>query len=205
MIPTPDQATSVAWMVWLLSWVAASIFRARTARRVGLAMESLHWLITITGVVILIWTRRWPDGSGREFLRWPRVDVSALQFWTPSAPIGWGLFLLTLLGFAFCWWARLSLGRLWSGSITLKEGHRLIQTGPYAVVRHPIYSGFILAALCMALLRGTMVNLIGLALVVLGFWLKARLEERFLRVELGSEAYDIYATRTPMLIPRLLP
>ncbi len=120
-----------------------------------------------------------------------------------SDALGWGLFALSLAGFAFCWWARIHLGPLWSGSVTVKAEHRVVDTGPFALVRHPIYTGFIWAAFCMAVLRGTVVNIAGLVLIVLGFWLKARLEERFLREQLGVEAYDAYAQRTPMLVPRL--
>ncbi len=83
----------------------------------------------------------------------------------------------------------------------MKADHRVVDTGPFAIVRHPIYTGFILAALSMAIARGTSLSFLGLALIVLGFWLKARLEERFLRAELGPDAYDAYAGRVPMLVP----
>ena len=88
---------------------------------------------------------------------------------------------LAALGFAFCWWARLYLGRLWSGSVTRKEGHHIVDTGPYRLVRHPIYSGIILAALATAIERGTPVSFAGFAVMTLGWWIKARLEKRFLR------------------------
>ena len=122
----------------------------------------------------------------------------------PDGP-GWTLFALSVAGFGLCWWARIHMGGFWSGSVTLKPGHRVVDNGPFALVRHPIYTGFILAALCMAVLRGTLVNFAGLGLIVLGFWLKARLEERFLKAQLGAQDYDDYAARTPMLIPRLWP
>ena len=109
--------------------------------------------------------------------------------------------MLTVAGFLFCWWARLHLGRLWSGSITLKSDHRVVDTGPYRLVRHPIYTGLIMAALGMALEKATLLAFGGLALLVVGLWLKARFEEGFLRAELGRQAYDAYAARTPMLLP----
>ncbi len=108
---------------------------------------------------------------------------------------------MTLGGYLFCWWARVHLGRLWSGTVTLKPDHRVVDTGPYRLVRHPIYTGLILSALATAAEKGTVLGFAGVALIVVGFWLKARLEEGFLRKELGPKAYDSYAARTPMLIP----
>jgi protein-S-isoprenylcysteine O-methyltransferase Ste14 len=83
------------------------------------------------------------------------------------------------------------------------QGHRLIDTGPYALVRHPIYTGLIAAALATAVAEGTAPALLGGAMMALGLWLKASLEERFLCEELGRETYDAYRRRVPMLIPSL--
>ncbi len=201
MTLTPEQATSWAWVAWAVSWVAASGWSLRPTRRAGFRAETLHWLITLGGVVLLLSTHR--VSSGRQVSRFPAIDAGALQFWTVHDAVGWALFALSLAGFGFCWWARIHLGKLWSGSVTVKAGHKVVDTGPFALVRHPIYTGFIWAALCMALVRGTLINLAGVVLIVLGFWLKARLEERFLRAELGAEAYNAYAQRVPMLVPRL--
>jgi protein-S-isoprenylcysteine O-methyltransferase Ste14 len=126
-----------------------------------------------------------------------------IQLWQTPIALGWACFGLVVAGFLFCWWARLHLGQLWSGNITLKADHRVVDTGPYRLVRHPIYTGMILAALATALEKGTILGLVGVALITFGFWLKARMEERFLRAELGPEAYDAYAKRTPMLAPFL--
>jgi protein-S-isoprenylcysteine O-methyltransferase Ste14 len=87
--------------------------------------------------------------------------------------------------------------------VTRKEGHRVVDTGPYAIVRHPIYTGVITAALATMVLRGTQLAIAGAALLAIGYVLKGRLEERFLRAELGAEAYDAYARKTAMLIPFL--
>ncbi len=109
--------------------------------------------------------------------------------------------LVAFAGFAFCWWARLHLGRLWSASVTIKPDHRIVDTGPYGLVRHPIYTGLILAlAASVAAERdaagdrrrrrhGDRVRREG------------ALEEAFLREELGRAAYDAYAARVPMLVP----
>jgi protein-S-isoprenylcysteine O-methyltransferase Ste14 len=74
-------------------------------------------------------------------------------------------------------------------------------TGPYSVVCHPIYTGAIAATVATAAAEATLPAVIGLVLITLGLWLKARTEERFLREELGPEAYDAYRRRVPMLLP----
>ena len=100
-----------------------------------------------------------------------------------------------LIGLCFTWWTRIHLGRFWSGVITRKEGHKLIDTGPYAFVRHPIYTGLFIALFATAAMEATAPALLGAALMSFGFWLKARFEEQFLRIELGSESYAAYCRR----------
>ena len=100
----------------------------------------------------------------------------------------WAMVWLAAAGFLFAWWARIYLGRLWSGSITRKEGHRVVDTGPYRFVRHPIYTGIIIAGIATAAVNGTLRGVIGAVLLIVGYWLKARIEERFLRSELGAQA-----------------
>jgi protein-S-isoprenylcysteine O-methyltransferase Ste14 len=107
----------------------------------------------------------------------------------------------TISGFAVAWWARITLGRLWSGSVTRKVDHEIISAGPYRMVRHPIYSGLLLSVAATAALRGTVAAVLGAAAIGIGLFVKARVEERFLRSELGRERYDGYARRVPMLVP----
>jgi protein-S-isoprenylcysteine O-methyltransferase Ste14 len=108
---------------------------------------------------------------------------------------------MTISGFAVAWWARITLGRLWSGTVTRKVDHEIISAGPYRLVRHPIYSGLLLSVGATAALRGTMAAVLGAAAIGIGLFVKARVEERFLRSELGIEQYDGYARRVPMLVP----
>jgi hypothetical protein len=93
--------------------------------------------------------------------------------------------------------------RFWSSAITRKEHHSVVDIGPYAFVRHPIYTGIITALLATAVIQATAPALAGAALITYGLWLKARAEERFLVVELGPDSYGSYCRRVPMLIPFL--
>jgi protein-S-isoprenylcysteine O-methyltransferase Ste14 len=124
-------------------------------------------------------------------------------FWQPGAAPGWAMVGATVAGLAFTWWARLHIGRLWSSSVTRKADHRVVDTGPYAIVRHPIYTGIIIAALATSLLPPTVETIAGAACIALGVYVKARVEESFLREQLGEDAYAAYARRVPMLVPFL--
>ncbi len=187
---SPRSAIFIVWDVWAVSWMVAALWADRAARRVGLLEQAPYWAITGTGAALLLVVRAHSgQGPGR--------------LWDVADAFGWGLVALAAAGFGFCWWARLHLGRLWSGWVTRKADHRIVDTGPYALVRHPIYTGLIAAAFATGVLRGTVFSLGGAMLMTLGFWIKARLEERFLRQELGAEAYDAYRLRTPMLVPFL--
>ncbi len=77
----------------------------------------------------------------------------------------------------------------------------MVDTGPYGIVRHPIYTGIILASAATAAMRGTALAWLGACVMTTGWVIKARLEEEFLREELGAETYGEYARRVPMLSP----
>ena len=171
------------WGLWTLSWGLAALWANRTAKAPPVQSEMLYRLVTIAGVALMFLHRLTPGP------------------FAPPPAIGVLLIAAEVAGFAFCWWARLHLGRLWSSTVTRKEGHRIVDDGPYGLVRHPIYTGLDMSAIAVALLTGRPLPIVGALLFVTGCWIKARLEERFLRQELGSEAYDAYAARVPMLVP----
>lgn len=175
------------WITWVVSWLIGARWTDRSAKRMAFKAELPYRLVTVLGVLLLFGTIRLPHDT----------------LYHASRIAAWLLVVLTFLGFAFTWWARVHLGRLWSPNVARKDRHRVIETGPYRIVRHPIYTGILTAALAWALARGTVAALLGFFLMTLSFYMKARLEERFLRSELGPEGYDHYAQRVPMLIPFL--
>jgi protein-S-isoprenylcysteine O-methyltransferase Ste14 len=172
------------WGLWVASWFIASVWSARTEARPGGSRGLFYYVFTIAGAWMLFN---------------PRLYSPTL--WTAPDDIQWTLVGFTGLGFLFCWWARLHLGALWSGAITRKEGHHVVDTGPYRLVRHPIYTGIILSSFATAFAKATPIALAGAATMAFGWYLKARLEERFLREQLGADAYGAYAARVPMLVP----
>jgi protein-S-isoprenylcysteine O-methyltransferase Ste14 len=107
---------------------------------------------------------------------------------------------MTFAGVAFAIWARLHIGRNWSGTVTIKADHKLIRTGPYAIVRHPIYSGFLTAVLGTAIAIGEVRGLFAFVAAFIGVKLKAGLEEEFMTEQFGDE-YVQYQREVKAFIP----
>jgi len=188
MSHNPELTMYGVWTLWAVSWWAAAFWAGRTVRRPAAGSEFLYRVLTIAGAATM-------------FGVVVRDPHSPLLLWRAGPVLSWSMVGLAILGFAFAWWARLHLGRLWSSSVTKKADHRVVDTGPYGLVRHPIYTGIIAASIAVVVMRGTVFAVLGATLMTIGWYTKARLEERFLRAELGEQAYDDYAHRVPMLVP----
>ena len=174
------------WALWLVSWLVAAIWASKAAQRPPLRDELPYRALHVVGALLLI-----------------------ANFQLPRFSFGWGepdwvsilLLCLQAAGFAFAWWARIHLGTLWSGQVTRKADHRIVETGPYGLVRHPIYTGILLSFYASLLLRPGWLGLAAAVVMTFSFVVKLRLEERFLSAELGVEAYAAYRKRVPMLVP----
>jgi len=114
--------------------------------------------------------------------------------------ISWTGVGLVVVGLGFSGWARLHLGRLWSGRVTLKENHEIVRSGPYTFVRHPIYTGLVLAIVGTALTQITLAAIAGLVLATIGLMIKIRQEERLLTEHFGA-TYESYQRNVRALIP----
>ncbi len=183
---SPGAAIVALWLVWLVTWVLAAGWSARVAAHHDLGAESPSRVLTLAALIMFI-------VSG-----WP---VPSAQIWMTPAPIGWVLFALVLVGLVFTWAARLHLGPLWSNTSAPTEDHRIVESGPYAIVRHPVFAGLLLAALATAAERGRAEAVAGALTLIAAVALRAKLEESFLRRDLSDEAYTAYRARVPMLIP----
>ncbi len=183
---TPANAITILWLVWMFSWIMAAGWSARTASHHDLGAESPSRVLTLAAIVMIL-TSYWPIGFG--------------VLWTTPTQVGWGMAALVAGGLLFTWAARLHLGPLWSSTSAPTESHRIVETGPYGIVRHPVYAGLLLAAIATAVERGRVEAVAGAAVLIAAVSLRAKLEERLLRRELGDEPYSAYRRRVPMLIP----
>jgi protein-S-isoprenylcysteine O-methyltransferase Ste14 len=134
----------------------------------------------------------------------PRIGPLRLRFISADAWVAWLGFAVTALGVAVAIWARYCIGEYWSSRVTLKEGHRLIRSGPYQFVRHPIYTGILLGAIGRALTIGEWRGIVAVVLTLGAHWRKARREESLLASEFGDE-YAAYRRGTGFLFPRFSP
>jgi protein-S-isoprenylcysteine O-methyltransferase Ste14 len=175
------------WGIWYASWLASLLWAGRAQSRPDWRQHGAYQMATMAGVFLLFVV--------------PSLPVVQPQLWTIVEPMGWLLLALTFLTFAFAWWARITMGRLWNGLISVNADHHIIDTGPFAIVRHPIYTAIIAAAFFLAIDLGTIAALAGAVMFALAFWMKASLEEVFLRKTLGPQDYDAYRRRVPMLVP----
>jgi protein-S-isoprenylcysteine O-methyltransferase Ste14 len=137
------------------------------------------------------------------FRKTPQLGPLSLRILPDLPLVEYAGLTVTFAGLAFTAWARAILGRNWSAVVTIRQDHRLIRTGPYKWVRHPIYSGLLLGMLGTAIYFGQLRGLVGVALGLAAFWMKARLEETFLIEQFGPE-YVEYKKEVKALIPSLL-
>jgi protein-S-isoprenylcysteine O-methyltransferase Ste14 len=180
---------SLCWMALGVVWIVLQSRAKKTKKRESRSEILQHVLPALIGFWLIF----------ERFWKWPPIERKLL----PDAPRTWILGLaLTAMGVALAIWARFSLGRNWSGVVTLKAGHELVGTGLYRRIRHPIYTGILLGAFGTAVIKGHLRGLLGFLVVLAMFYFKARREENFLRQEFGA-GFEEHARRTGMFLPKL--
>lgn len=180
-------AIPALWLVWLVGWMTAAGYVKRTQWREPLSTAILNRGPVLIGTVLLLAPQWLPRGLVHRVITY-RYDLPVLGT------------ILVFLGLLFAFWARWHLGRNWSGTVTVKQGHTLITSGPYRWVRHPIYSGIVLALLGTALAIGAPYGFIATALILFGFVVKLNVEEARMRETFPAD-YAEYSRHTARLIP----
>lgn len=180
---------TIAWLVWLVYWIAAALHAKPVARRESAASRAAFWAPLLVGVALLAMNR--PDN-------W----LGAAMYPLPFAARYYAGSALVIAGIVFSIWARVHLGGNWSGSVTVKTGHELIRSGPYRFVRHPIYTGLLCAILGTAIAEDQWRAWLALVIIGLAVWRKWRVEERFMEETFGA-AYRDYRRAVPAIIPGL--
>jgi len=186
---SPREWIFALWVLFGLYWLVSAFKRKKTKRRESWGQRLVYVLPLVAASRLLRpeWHYGW---LGVRF-----VPASHITEWTGV--------LLTAAGVAIAIWARWHLGANWSGVVTLKEGHELIRTGPYRAIRHPIYTGILLALFGTAVAAGEVRGLLAVAIAGASFYWKARREEAFLTQEFG-EKFGAHAKQTGMFLPKIV-
>lgn len=179
---------NVLWVLFGLYWLVSAFKLKKTKRRESWSQRFRYVLPLAVAFYLL----------SRPEAHYGWLGV---RFVPASDTVGWIGVVLTAAGVAIAIWARWHLGANWSGVVTLKEGHELIRTGPYRTIRHPIYTGILLALLGTAVALGEVRGLLAVTIAWLSFYTKARREESFLTQEFGDR-FGEHRRHTGMFLPR---
>jgi protein-S-isoprenylcysteine O-methyltransferase Ste14 len=183
------------WPAFGLYWLAAAVRGksddAAAAPQTGEPHFFRVMRLSVLGTTfaLLFWQRLAIGFLGRRFV----ADFSALDY---------SGFVATLAGLGIATWARIHLGRNWSDKVVIQAGHQLIRTGPYARLRHPIYSGVLLGVLGTAMVLGEWRGVMAFLLLLTNYAVKARKEDRVLAQSFGAE-FDEHKRRAGFLLPKL--
>jgi protein-S-isoprenylcysteine O-methyltransferase Ste14 len=180
----------VLWLTWALYWAIQSRGVKANVWRESMPSRLMHVVPMVVAAFLLVLPTVPVLGLDRRFLPWSPAIFR----------VGW---LLAAAGLLFTVWARRHLATNWSGTVTIKADHELITTGPYALARHPIYTGLLLGFLGSALALGRWRGIVAVALVGLALWRKLRIEEQGMR-RLFGQSYVSYRQRVKALIPFVL-
>ena len=177
----------ICWIIFILDWSVSSLFVKKSLTKQGPGW--IIWRVAVALFVILF--IRLNKSGALSFFRFS--FQSLFSFVIPGS-------VLTVLGLFGAIWARINLGRNWSGYVTYKEGQTLVTTGPYRYVRHPIYTSMILMFIGTILYYGSLIISVIFVILAINFILRTRKEEEIM-IKLFGERYKEYMKRTKRLIP----
>ena len=180
------------WGAFGILWLTAAFTSKRSVRIQSSGSRLFQGGLMILGIMLMTNFRHWVMSG------WLTIHLMPV-----TLPVFAGGFLLTVAGLLFCIWARVVLGRNWSGTVTIKENHELIVRGPYQIVRHPIYTGLLFALIGTAFVDGYVRSFVGVLVIGFGLWLKSQTEEQFMVQQFGAQYID-YRQHVRALVPFLL-
>jgi protein-S-isoprenylcysteine O-methyltransferase len=183
----PYRIITSLWILAGIVWAVAALNTKQTRRREAVARRLLYTAVMAIAIV-LVFKSQFRPGVLNDF------------FIAQTPAVEWIGVALTAAGIGLAIYARITLGRNWSGRVTLKEDHMLVRKGPYAVVRHPIYTGLLLAMLGAAISRGRAGALLGVVVGAVGWRMKSLIEEGFMERQFGAQYLD-YKRHVKALIP----
>jgi protein-S-isoprenylcysteine O-methyltransferase Ste14 len=185
-----DSAIGYVWIILGLVWILGLPFTKQTMRAQTWGTRLFQTAVAALGFVLL-------SGKCRD---WFPYGWLFGRFAPHTAAIADVALLLTVVGCGFAIWARLTLGSNWSGRVTVKADHELVTRGPYAVTRHPIYTGFLTAILGTALAVGQWRGIVALVVILMAFVLKMAQEEQMM-MQTFPATYPEYRRKVKALVP----
>jgi protein-S-isoprenylcysteine O-methyltransferase len=192
MIPFIEHWAGPLWTGFGILWVLAAVTTKRAVKVQSRGSRLFQAVVVFIGLMLIF-----------NFDGWFVTGWLTVRLTPESTAVVLSGVVLVVAGMLFSVWARFVLGRNWSGTVTIKQNHELIQRGPYQIVRHPIYTGILIALLGTALIYGITRCFVGIPLVALGFWLKLQIEEQFMLQQFGPQYAD-YRQQVRALIPFVL-
>jgi protein-S-isoprenylcysteine O-methyltransferase Ste14 len=178
------------WLTFAIVWLLAAVWTKRSVYRESRSQRLRYTLPIVAAYFLLI-------NGGRM------LYPLNLRVVPHAAIIAWAGIILCVAGLGFAIWARVVIGRNWSGTVTLKEDHQLIERGPYRLVRHPIYTGILSMFVATAIVLGHLAGSIGVVIVFASFWSKLIREEKVMLNQFPDK-YAAYRQRVKRLIPFVL-
>ena len=178
------------WIGFVATWLLAALSTKRTLYRESRAQRLRYWVLLVVAYLLLMHGRQLPYPLNGRMI-------------PHGAAMAWAAAVLCVAGLAFALWARVTLGRNWSGLVTLKEGHELVERGPYRFVRHPIYTGILTMFFATALVLGHVAGFAGVLLMFASFWVKIGREEKLMLQQFPGP-YAAYRRRVKRIIPSIL-
>ena len=189
MTTVSNLAICACWLIYIVYWVGS----ARGAKPVA---ERQSWLSFLV--------HRGPILLGGILLLYPKPPYPLRLALTPHTDLAEAIgAVVCVLGLAVAVWSRRTLAGNWSATVTFKQGHELVQTGPYRFVRHPIYTGILLMILGSITTVGQLHCWLGFLILAIGFWIKLKQEESLLLRHFPDE-YPAYRNRVKALVPFLI-
>jgi len=188
MMPGAGRAIVDLWLIFALYWFVSALRLNRMRKREPLLQRLSYVLPLLAALAVVYW-------GDTQFPFLARRMIPGAR-WIAGTGIA-----LTAAGIGFAIWARYHIGRYWSGSVSLREGHQLVRSGPYARIRHPIYTGILTGLAGTFVALGTYRELVVFLIIWAGFVMKSCREEALLSGEFGA-AFDEHRRQTGFFLPR---